>query len=138
MPDRLLDTNAVAAAMKSDPALAQYLKRVEGDEQILLSATVEGEIRFGIELLPQGRRKRALSKAFAEIMNSTDGVLAVTRSTAREYSSMKVDLWRRGKPMDENDMWIAATALEHGLSLVSNDAAFHNVPRLVVESWLDA
>jgi len=55
--------------------------------------------------------------------------------TAHQYGIVKELLRRKGRPIPENDVWIAATALLHGLPLVTRDAHFAHVDGLVVEVW---
>jgi len=122
--------------MKAHPALERYLSGLEAGCLIYMTVVVEGEVRFGIERLAEGRKRRTLSSALDKILDDLDGVLAVSRDTARAYSTLKADLWKRGRPMSENDLWIAATAIEHRLVLVTNDGFFRQVPQLAVEDWL--
>ena len=135
MPDRLLDANAISAAMKRQETFEQYLAALPPDDALLTSVVVEGEIRFGIARLPHGRRKKGLGEAFLQILASLDGILAITRPIANRYAELKFDLWRRGRPMGENDLWIAATASAHRLTVVTSDAIFKNIRGLPVEHW---
>jgi tRNA(fMet)-specific endonuclease VapC len=56
-------------------------------------------------------------------------------ATALKYGDMKTALKAKGRPIPENDIWIAATALQHGLTLVSRDAHFNEVEEITVEEW---
>lgn len=62
-------------------------------------------------------------------------LLAVTPATAGHYGRSKDQLARAGTPIPENDLWIAAVALEHGLPVATCDAHFSHVPGLVVLDW---
>jgi tRNA(fMet)-specific endonuclease VapC len=62
-------------------------------------------------------------------------LLLPTARTAAEYGRVKVTLKAAGLPIPENDIWIAAYALEHGLPLATRDAHFAHVPGLIVEDW---
>ncbi len=55
--------------------------------------------------------------------------------TALNYGQIKNELRSKGKPIPENDVWIAALAIQHGLTLLSRDPHFQNVSNLVVEAW---
>ncbi len=57
------------------------------------------------------------------------------RATARRYAAIKNELRRQGRPIPENDLWIAATALEHGLLLVTRDEHFQHIGGLEIERW---
>jgi tRNA(fMet)-specific endonuclease VapC len=124
--------------MQAYPALESYLSRLEGECLLYVSVVVEGEVRFGIARLARGRKRKKLASALDSVLSTLESVLPVSRETARVYSDLKADLWRRGMPMGENDLWIAASALEHGLVLVTSDGLFQNVPGLKLEDWRQA
>jgi tRNA(fMet)-specific endonuclease VapC len=133
LADRLLDANAVGAVMKGHRAMEGYLADLESAYH--LSVVVEGEVRFGIARLAPGRKRRTLAHAFDQVLSGLESVLPISSRTARVYSTLKADLWKRGMAMGENDLWIAATAIEHRLILVTSDRAFAQLPRLPVEDW---
>lgn len=60
-------------------------------------------------------------------------VLNITDETARRYAEVDVYLRKRCRPIPRNDVWIAATALEHGLHLVTLDVHFREIPLLPIQ-----
>lgn len=71
-----------------------------------------------------------------------EGPLLARFETAAEISAsvvtlgeLKNELRRKGRPIPENDIWIAATALQHGLTLVTRDSDFEHVEGIDRESW---
>ena len=56
-------------------------------------------------------------------------------ATARRYGTIKNELRRKGRPIPENDIWIAATAIEHALVLVTRDDHFRETDGLEIEAW---
>lgn len=135
MADRLLDTNALSAAMAGSPAFSRYLTRIGDDGRLMTSVIAEGEIRFGISRLPEGKKRRRLSSLLARVIEDLHGVLPITRDIAARYAVVKSELWRSGKPIGENDLWIAATALEHQLRVVTSDRDLAHVEGLRTEDW---
>ena len=135
MPDRLLDTNAISAAMEASQAFERYLTTTATDGLLLTSAVVEGELLFGISRIQDGRRRRALLRSLNGVLSRLDDILAVDRGTATRYGQLKARMFAQGEPMGENDLWIAASALDRGLTLVSRDAHFKRVHGLRVEDW---
>lgn len=135
LTDRLLDTDAVSAAVKGSEIFQRYLRGISDRGRLHASVTVEGEIRFGIARLSPGKKRRLLTGALAQVLESLHDVLPISRPVALEYSMMKADLWSRGKPIEENDLWIASTALLHNLTLVTHDTHFMDVRGLSVEDW---
>ena len=134
MPDRLLDSNAVSALMTADPRMEAYL--AERPLSFCTTAVVAGELEFGIARLERGRRKKELERALETILGMLTEVLTIGIKTSRRYGGLKAELWRQGRrPLSENDLWIAASALEHRLVLVTSDEPFRDVPGLEVENW---
>ncbi len=117
-----LDTNAYSAIGRGNRAVAAL---VEEADEILVPATVFGELVFGFLNGAKFRRNEdALDRFLQE-----DGVVLqpVTRDIAERYGYVKASLKRKGTPIPENDIWIAATALETGSRLVSYDTDFDRV-----------
>ena len=62
-------------------------------------------------------------------------LLLPTETTAKEYGRIKAELAVAGTPIPENDVWLAAQAMEHGLPLATCDAHFARIKGLVVLDW---
>jgi tRNA(fMet)-specific endonuclease VapC len=63
-------------------------------------------------------------------------LLNMSRATARLYATIREALAKKGKPIPEADLWIAATAVEHGnLPLLSADAHFDAIPDFIRYDW---
>ena len=115
--------------------LDRYLGHMKPGVRLLTSVTVEGEIRFGLARIPSSKRKRRLTNALETVLEALHEVLPTTRGVASRYATLKADLWGAGTPIDENDLWIAAAALNHGLVLLTSDTDFVGIPQLAVEDW---
>ena len=78
-----------------------------------------------------------LAENAARIEQFVEGrrILLVDAAVARQYGIVKNQLKRKGRPIPENDIRIAAIALELGLMLVTRDAHFGVIDDLMVESW---
>lgn len=138
MTDLLLDTSAVSAAMAGDEAIDTYLGTVDAGADIFTSVIVEGEVRFGLARLAEGRRKDDLTEAFEDVFSTLRDVLQATREVADEYGRLKAELWDSGTPIGENDLWIAATARAQGLVILTSDPDFKAVSNLQVAGWFDS
>jgi tRNA(fMet)-specific endonuclease VapC len=123
-----LDTNAVSALFDGDEALRSLLSL---DERHALPIIVVGEYRYGI--LRSRHRKRL--EALLNSLVSDAEVLVVDDQTTRHYAEVREKLRKRGRALPENDVWIAALALQHQLDLVSRDADFDAVDGLVRRDW---
>lgn len=89
-----------------------------------------GELHFGI--LNSGKVEKNLAK-LTDLINGCH-VLVVDTKTAQIYAQTRLALKQAGKPIPENDLWIAALCLEHQLALATSDAHFQFVSGLVVSS----
>lgn len=122
-----LDTNAYSRLMGGHVPLTQLL---ESCEEVLLSATVLGELHAGFEL---GSRRETNRSQLGEFL-ALPGVetIPVTTDIAERYGILISQLTRQGTPISTNDIWIAAAALETGSRLVTYDSHFRHVPGLIV------
>src|SRR6266496_5732800 len=114
----ILDTNAVSDFADANQGLLDRLQ--QSAEDIHLPVIVLGEYRYGVK----SSRLRAARESWLDELESTAIVLAVTSETSRIYADIRHELRLAGRPIPENDLWIAALTRQHGLSLLSNDAHF--------------
>jgi tRNA(fMet)-specific endonuclease VapC len=124
----ILDTNAVSSLFAGDPALADVLAARSRHH---LPVIVIGEYRFG---LLRSRHRERLGVLLATLIQESS-VLAVDLVTAEIYSQVREDLRASGRPIPENDVWIAALALQHRQPVVSRDDHFDSVPGLLRLGW---
>lgn len=125
--DPLLDTNALIAWMGFDPALN---RRFAGRD-IYASVVSIGELYFGAcKSNLRSRNAAAIQRllGYAELVR-------LDLPVAELYGDLKQQLRAAGKPIPDNDLWIAATAIEHHLVLVTRDKHFELIPGLAVETW---
>ena len=127
----LLDTNAISALMRADVRMASWLSSIGADDRVAICTITRGEVLFGLERLAQGRRRTELEtkagKLFAILPCEP-----LPPGAADRYASVKISQQRRGLPLDENDLWIAATALVMEAALVSRDSDFQGVEGLAL------
>jgi len=124
----LLDTNIVIALLSSD---AGVLKRIEDADEYFVSATVLGEIFYGARYSFNSSKNLDRLEEFV----SDVGFLSCDISTARYYGQIKAFLRQKVKPIPENDIWIAASAMQHSLTLATRDLHFDNVHGLQLSRW---
>jgi len=126
MRSAILDTNVLISFLeKGGRDLAAALSIYD---EIVLTPTVLGEYRAGIGPDKRGRASEAALNEFL----SQDSVRTVemTSKTAIFYAKVYRALKDAGKPIPVNDIWIAASALEHALELCSFDGHFSAIPML--------
>jgi tRNA(fMet)-specific endonuclease VapC len=124
----LLDTNIVSALFKDEPAIHEHLAR---RPMVLVSTVVLGELYYGAQ------KSSRLDKNLRQINRflTTVAVLETDAETAYEYGLIRNELRIKGRPIPENDIWIAATTRQHDLILVSRDRHFAEVDNLHWEQW---
>jgi tRNA(fMet)-specific endonuclease VapC len=124
----LLDTNVVIDLFANRPAVRQRLTEIQ---EVFISSIALGELYFGAYRSMRLNENLALIDEF--IANNV--VLGCDTETARRYGEIKNELRNKGRPIPENDIWIAAIALQHDLTLITRDAHFEEIVDLKKESW---
>jgi predicted nucleic acid-binding protein len=122
----LLDTNVVSEWAKPRPnkAVVEFLASAEEDA-LFLSVITVAELRRGVDLLPNGRRRAALDEWLKNdlIERFDDRILGIDRDVANAWGSIIAQAERRGRIPGVMDAWIAATAEVQGLIVVTRNVA---------------
>jgi tRNA(fMet)-specific endonuclease VapC len=127
----LLDTNIVTDLVRNPQgAVGERIKSV-GETEVATSIIVAAELRLGAA-------KRG-SKRLTSQLEAVLGVLAVLPLEGPAdavYGGVRARIEREGRPMNANDLLIAAHAISVGFTLVTDDRDFDRIPDLAVENWL--
>lgn len=105
--------------------------RFHAETRVALPAIVVGELLFGA----RNSRHRVANEIRAAKFIGDAEILEVDRTTASFYADLRLQLKAAGRPIPENDIWIAALCRQHNLVLVSCDAHFSHCSGLVAEDW---
>jgi predicted nucleic acid-binding protein len=120
----VLDTNALSAIMGSQPVpeVAAWVA-AQPEELLFTVAVCQAEILAGIEILPDGRRRRSLEAAARAIFaEDFDGrILPFDQTAAGLYAELFAARKRAGRPTATADLMIAAVARANGASVVTRD-----------------
>ncbi len=116
----LVDANVLSEATKPDPdpGVLEWLSRHERD--VAVDPVILGEIRFGILILPIGRRRRRLERWFKAGVEHIH-CLPWEAGTGLRWAELLADLRATGRSMQIKDSMIAATALFHGLTVATRN-----------------
>lgn len=125
----LLDSSVLIRSLRGDAAISA---RIDSAPQTYVSSIVLGELYFGALGSPT-RPDAAVTDV--EAVERTVSVLIPDAITARIYAQIKQDLKRRGLSMPDNDLWIAATAIQYSVTLAARDAHFDWITGLSIEQW---
>ena len=136
----LLDTNVVSELMRQDPddQVLNWLRQ-QRTEQIYLTAVTVAEIRRGLALLPDGRRKGKLEEAFQQFLNRgfLDRILPFASETTLVYAPIYCARVQAGLGVGELDLLIAAIAKQYGASLATrNTTDFEACGLKLINPWL--
>jgi predicted nucleic acid-binding protein len=131
----VLDTTAFSAAMRNEPAMAEFLQaRQPGD--ICVVPPVVAEIEYGIQRLETGSRKRALLADRRTKLLSAIRVLEWTPQASLNFGGIKAALERKGQLIDDFDIAVAAIALAHGAQVITaNLPHFARIEGLPSRHW---
>ena len=124
----LLDTNIVIVSFSGESGVVD---RINDADEYFVSSTILGELFYGAFNSTNVNDNIGRIESF--LANS--GLLPCDAATSQIYGEMKTELRRKGRPIPDNDIWIAASAKQHSLTLVTRDVHFDDVDGLPVIRW---
>ena len=124
----LLDTNIVIRMLVGDIAIQE---KMQNGNNLFLTSPVVGELYYGAQ--KSGKVTENLHRI--NIFVEEHIFLPCDLETAQWYGIIKNQLRRKGRPIPNNDIWIAALAMQHDLILVTRDSHFDEVESLQTEYW---
>lgn len=120
-----VDTSAYSAFKRGHPGILSSLQRAE---EIVLNTVVLAELLAGFR--NGDRFERNLAELDRFLSSPRVRTESLDRETAFRYSEIIDFLRQRGTPIPTNDVWIAASAMEHGLRILTTDPHFERVPQV--------
>jgi predicted nucleic acid-binding protein len=135
----VLDTNVVSEPLKlaGEPAVSAWLDR-QTIETLFLTAISLAELRYGVAVLPEGRRKAGLSAALEQRVIGLFGprILTFDTAAADAYAVIRARTKSAGKTIGAADCYIAATVAAHGFTVATRDTApFEAAGVPVINPW---
>jgi tRNA(fMet)-specific endonuclease VapC len=130
----ILDTNiCIYTSKRTHPNVNARFNRL-GPGEVGMSIVTYGELRFGAQ--KSDRPQESLRKL--QLLLEVIPVLSMESGTAEHYGRLRFQLERQGKPIGNNDLWIASHCLDLGLTLVTNNVReFERIPDLAIENWTE-
>lgn len=123
----LLDTNVIIALFLGEKGVSERFAEAE----VLVPSIALGELYYGARKSAHPAENLARVQQFAMATQ----VLSSDAATAWIYGELRDLLRLKGRPIPENDLWIAAVAIQHGLTLATRDEHFNDVDDLRREIW---
>lgn len=124
----LLDTNIIIEVFDNNQAIADKINELP---QLFISTVVLGELFVGINRVVNRAKHLQKLQDFLRL----SGVLPVDSITAEQYGTVVAALYAKGTPIPTNDVWIAASALQHDCTVVTKDKHFQQVQGLSFQLW---
>jgi len=98
-------------------------------EEVFLTPIILGELMAGFAMGNKEKKNRALLDEFLD--SSRVNVLHIDEETSERYSVIVFHLRVQGTPIPTNDLWIAASAMQHGLKVLTSDSHFLRIPQIL-------
>jgi tRNA(fMet)-specific endonuclease VapC len=129
----MMDTSAYAAFLRGHLEIKRSLQQAD---ELFLNPVILGELIAGFLMGRNEKKNRALMQDF--LSSSRVEVIEIDEETSERYAVIVSHLRRKGKPIPTNDLWIAASAMQHGLKVLTTDQHYLEVPQIVVEYFQSA
>lgn len=124
----ILDTNAISAWADGQE---EFLKILPGAHTLAFPVIGLGEYLWGLR---RSRRRADLEEWLLKTL-PLGLTLSITLSTVHHYATIRESLHAKGRPIPQNDQWIAALALEHQMPILSRDSDFDHVDGIERIGW---
>lgn len=124
----LIDTNIVVDLFRGKENTLQNLNTLPN---IYLPVIALGELYIGTSRVSnKGKHLKELS----DFLKSCT-IVHINEETAKIYGSISTALYKKGKPIPTNDIWIAAIAIQNKFTLITGDKHFSEIAGLKIKSW---
>ncbi|MGV3719307.1 MAG: type II toxin-antitoxin system VapC family toxin [Actinomycetota bacterium] len=123
-----IDSNAYVALCTGDVQVASMIGSLQS---VCLPVVVLGELLYGAGASSRTAENLRKVREFAQKC----ALLDINADVAERYATLKLELRAAGKPIPDNDLWIAALCLEAGIPLITRDCHFAHLTTLSICSW---
>jgi tRNA(fMet)-specific endonuclease VapC len=124
----LLDTNIIAALINGEDTI---INNIDSYDDVYIPIFVLGELYYEAAYSTKTEQNIASTLRVSQTYN----ILNTDNETASVYGNIKAQLRKQGTPIPENDIWIAALALQHNIPLATRDKHFKNIEKLAILNW---
>jgi toxin FitB len=135
----ILDTNVISEMMKAKPdAEVEAWLASQPPEEIFISTVTEAELRFGVQLLPTGRRRNRISAAVDAVLGRefANRILPFDSSAAVAYAEIAAQRRLSGRPISQSDAQIAAIAKSQNAGMATRNVTdFEGCGLRLIDPW---
>lgn len=122
----MLDTSAYSAFLRGNLEIRAALQQAD---EIYLNPVILGELLAGYIMGKREKKNRAILREF--LSSPRVMIVNIDEETSDRYAAIINYLYSRGTPIPTNDLWIAASAMQHGLKVVTTDRHYLKVPQII-------
>ncbi len=126
----MLDTSAYSAFLKGNPEIKLSLQQAD---EIFLNPIILGELLAGFAMGRSEKKNRSLLRNF--LSSPRVKIIDIDEETSERYAVIMNYLREKATPIPTNDMWIAASAMQHGLKVLTTDGHYLKVPHVLTEYY---
>lgn len=126
----LLDTSGYSAFLRGHEGVGEAVRRAD---LLCVNPVIMGELIDGFE--NGGRKEKNYAELRKFLSSPRVDVVDIDVETSTRYATILGALRKAGTPIPTNDLWIAASAMQHGLRVVTTDAHFLRVPQILVDRF---
>lgn len=126
----MLDTSAYSAFLKGNPEIKLSIQQAD---DIFLNPIIIGELLAGFAMGKSEKKNRSILQQF--LSSSRVKVVDIDEEASERYAVIIDHLRKQGTPIPTNDIWIAASAMQHGLKVLTTDNHYLNVPQIITEYY---
>ena len=124
----MMDTSAYGAFLRGSPGVKEAVQQAD---EIVFNPVVLGELKAGFLMGKNEKRNRAILEDFLSSPRVT--LVEIDEETSERYALIVQSLRVKGTPIPTNDLWIAASAMQHGLKVLTTDKHYLKVPQIIAE-----
>ena len=124
----MMDTSAYGAFLRGTPGVKEAVQQAD---EIVFNPVVLGELKAGFLMGRNEKRNRAILRDFLSSPRVT--LVEIDEETSERYAVIVQSLRMKGTPIPTNDLWIAASAMQHGLKVLTTDKHYLKVPQIITE-----
>ena len=124
----MIDPSAYSAFLRAHPGIKVSLQQAD---EISLNPVVLGELLAGFMMGKNEKRNRSILQDF--LSSPRVNILEIDEETSERYAAIRNQLRAQGTPLPTNDLWIAASAMQYGLKVLTTDKHYLDVPHILTE-----
>lgn len=124
----ILDTSAYSAFLKGNPRVKESLQQAD---EVFLNPIILGELLAGFRIGKSEKKNRNILKQF--FLSPRINIIDIDEETSERYAVIVEHLRTKGTPAPTNDLWIAASAMQYGLKVLTTDKHYNNIPQIITD-----